>query len=257
MKNKNSKQRTNVLQGDIVMGRNTIQEVLKHFPERILQLLIAGRPAPEFLDSIAKLQKRHVPVLELDGISLSQIAQSESHQGMLAVLKPRVKLDLKDWLKEQGEIPQGLVLMLDGVQDPQNLGAILRAAECFGVKAVIWSRNRGPGITAVVAKTSAGASELVPLIEVSNLAEAQRKLKQHKYWLIALENEAGAESLGKFKFPDGCALVLGSEGFGVSQLIKKEADFLVKIDLFGSINSLNVSQATAVVLHEFCRQKAG
>lgn len=248
-------QKINLPAGQLLIGRNSLREVLKHSPERLIKVLISKADSQQLDDLVAQISPQIIS--RVDRFALDELAGSDSHQGVLAVLKPRANVDVKSWMQQLDNQETSLLLLLDGVQDPHNLGAILRAAECFGVDAVIWSKNRGPTITPAVTKVSAGASELVQTIEVSNLVDIVGKLKDRNFWVVALENDASAKDLQAFEFPKKCALVMGSEGAGVSHLLKKQADFLLKIPLHGQINSLNVSQATTVVLYEFRRQVAG
>ena len=138
--------------------------------------------------------------------------------------------------------------MLDSIMDPHNFGAILRAAECFGVDAVLWSKNRGCDITPVVAKVSVGASELLPLVPVSNLAQALERLKDAGVWSIAADVSPEAQPIDQFEFPTKSLILLGSEGEGLQPLLLREAEFKITIPLHGKIDSLNVSQAAAVML---------
>lgn len=226
------------------MGKNCIAEVLKRSPERIVELLTSHNEVEPPFDQIAKRRVVSKNVLE-------KITNSTSHQGYVAKVTEREKIHIRDFVENCSE--DSLVLMLDGIEDPQNLGALLRAAECFGVDAVIFSKNRGASITPVVAKASVGASEIVPLIIVSNLHEALRILHDAYFTSYVAENEKGAELYSQ-RAPEGrSVLIMGSEGKGVQKLLKKTAHHTVYIPLKGSINSLNVSQATAVLLAHFSR----
>ncbi|NGX57805.1 MAG: 23S rRNA (guanosine-2'-O-)-methyltransferase RlmB, partial [Chlamydiae bacterium] len=220
------------------MGKNCVQEVLKTAPERI-EKIITAQPAPH-------LKKYDIPIEVKPKEALSKLVQSESHQGILAYVKEKSHLNLKEFLSR--DLDKSLVIMLDSIFDPQNLGAILRAAECFGVNAVVWSKNRGVDITPVVSKVSVGATELVDTMKVSNLAETVKRFQDKGYYAVTAEVGEGAESLYDFEFPSHTLLILGSEGKGVQPLISKRADFKVYIPMHGQIDSLNVSQATAVFL---------
>ncbi|MCP5504641.1 MAG: 23S rRNA (guanosine(2251)-2'-O)-methyltransferase RlmB [Chlamydiales bacterium] len=143
---------------------------------------------------------------------------------------------------------KSLVLMCDAIQDPQNFGSILRAAECFGVDAVIYSTNRNVALTPVVSKASVGASEIVPLIPVSNLVDTLKKFQDAGYFSVATEISDKAEALDSFVFPEQTLLMIGAEGPGIQPLLSKKSDFHLYIPMKGSIDSLNVSQATAVLL---------
>lgn len=236
------------LSGAIVIGRNAVREVLRHKPERVIKIMSSAKEgAANEIFGLA--QSAGVAVEAKRADEITALAQSDSHQGFLALIKDRPGLELKDLIKSEEGREQSLLVVVDAVQDPQNIGAIFRAAECFGAAGVILSKNRSPGITPAVTKVSVGASELVRSAYVSNLAEAVRKLKEADYWIVAARAGEGSEDLSSFSFPKRAALVLGSEEEGIQNLIEKEADFSVKIPLFGRIDSLNVSQAAAVMLY--------
>lgn len=236
------------IQGALVIGRNAVREVLRHKPDRVLRIISAAqRGSSEEIFSLA-----HSAGLEVESMGADEIAalaQSDSHQGFAAVIKDRPGLELKDLIKAEEGKEQSLIVVVDAVQDPQNIGTIFRAAECFGAAGVILSKNRSPGITPAVTKVSVGASELVRSVYVSNLAEAVRKLKDAQYWIVAARAGDDSQALSSFSFPKRSALIMGSEEEGIQALIEKEADFSVKIPLFGRIDSLNVSQAAAVMLY--------
>ena len=219
------------------MGRNCLREVCKHFPERIIRIY-TYKKEEAFIQGM--------PVSFVSKQKLHDLVDSESHQGFVAEVEERSNTNLKDFLKEDRE--RSVVLVLDSIFDPQNLGALLRAAECFGVDGVIWSKNRGVDVTPVVSKSSVGASELVNIMKVSNLVESIKKLKDAGYWVVTAEVDPEALSLYSFDFPEKTVLVIGSEGKGIQPLISKHSDFKVYIPMSGKIDSLNVSQATAVFL---------
>lgn len=217
----------------IIMGKHAIEEVQKRDPQRIHR--------------IYSHQKNHpFPVTVVPKQKLSSLAGSESHQGLVAEVKEREFLTPKEFLKTAPE--KSLILMVDSIQDPQNFGTILRAAECFGADAVIYSKNRNVGLTPVVSKASVGASEVVPLMPVSNLADTLKKFQEGGYFSVAAEVKEGAHSLSTFEFPNQTLLIMGAEGSGIQPLLSKNSDFHVMIPMQGAIDSLNVSQATAVFL---------
>lgn len=226
------------------MGRNCVKEVLRYSPERIIKIFTANP------DSELKMlsENHHIPLTIVDKGELSRMVNSDSHQSIAALLKDKPSLSLDDYLKSSQKKESDLVLLLDSINDPQNLGALLRAAECFGVGAVMWSKNRGCDITPTVSKASVGATELVDIVKISNLVEAAKTLKEEGYQVIAAEVGKEAHSLYQFNFPAKAALIVGSEGPGVRPLLSKQADHQVYIPMLGTIDSLNVSQATAVFL---------
>lgn len=238
---------------DLIMGRNCIEELLRHNPARICEVFLAesrgevsqGRRS-SLRDSIERLG---VPVRECGRHELDQMVQSDSHQGVVARVKSRSFLSLDGLLERARQKDSVRVLALDGVLDPQNVGAILRAAECYGIDAVMWSKNRAAPLGPVVSKVSVGASELVPLCPVANLHRAVEALKEVGVWSVGAVVAPDATDLSAFDPPQKWVLVMGSEGEGIQHLIEQNLDFRVYIKMFGVISSLNVSQATAVFLH--------
>lgn len=237
----------------LVIGRNATRELLRVSPERIRRALIAGGAGRDsrFKELHAVFQENNIPVTELDEKELSGLAGTSSHQGVVCEVVPRRPLSLSEFLQLKSDAQHLCIGIIDTVYDPQNLGAIFRAAECFGIDALLWSRNRGTGITPVVSKTSAGASELVPYIEVANTARALDQLKESGFWIVAADVQGESQSISSFSFPEKTALILGSEGAGVSQLLLKKTDFRVMIPLAGNIDSLNVSQAAAIFFYSY------
>lgn len=236
------------------MGRNTLEEVLKHKAEIIIEVYTSlSSNAGERKDQLIKdLENKKISIKYLPASHLSSLAGSDSHQGFVAKIKERNFLDLKSFLKKENE--NLFALMLDNISDPHNMGAIFRSAECFGVDVVVYSKNRGSEITPVVSKVSCGATELVPILRISNLAQTAEEFKRNGYELVIAENREDAIALPEFKFSSKTLLIMGSEGEGVQPLLKKLADKSLKIPLLGKIDSLNVSQATAVIL-SFMRLK--
>ncbi|MCP5491636.1 MAG: 23S rRNA (guanosine(2251)-2'-O)-methyltransferase RlmB [Chlamydiales bacterium] len=233
----------------LIMGRNCIAEVLKVDPERILEVYTCQKPGGDEL--YHKLVQAKIKITERQKHQLAQMVNSESHQSYVAKVKDREWVSVKDFLRE--ERAQSVVLMLDSINDPQNFGAILRAAECFGVNLVIYSKNRGVDITPVVSKVSAGASELVPIACVSNLAETMKAFQKSGYWAMTADVGEGSQNLYEHQPAEKTLLVMGSEGKGVQPLIVKKCDFHLHIPMKGQIDSLNVSQATSVFLSFLCR----
>jgi 23S rRNA (guanosine2251-2'-O)-methyltransferase len=238
------------------MGRNCVEEVARHAPARLLEVFVAeakdGRAqgsGDRRLSIYQTLEDLGVPVRERRRDELDAMAQSDSHQGFVARVTPRVSLTLEELLEIAQREDDVRVLALDGVLDPHNLGAILRAAECFGITAVLWSRNRAAPVGPVVSKVSVGASELVPLCPVANLHRAIEALKELGVWSVGAMVARDAEPVASFKPPRKWLVVMGSEGEGIQRLIADSLDFRLYIPMLGEIDSLNVSQATAVFLH--------
>lgn len=233
----------------LIMGRNCIREVLKHSPERVVEVYTSLQPNEDAL--CAELVKQRIPIIQKSKKQLSILVESDSHQSFVAAVRERHQLGIKEFLENSVDRDRSLVLMLDSIYDPQNLGAILRAAECFGVDLVIYSKNRGTDITPTVTKTSAGATELISICKVSNLADTMQLFQKEGYKAVSTDLTERAESLYSFKFPEKTLIVMGSEHAGVQALLKKRCDFNVTIPMLGKVDSLNVSQATSIMLNGF------
>src|SRR5271155_4605051 len=183
---------------------------------------------------------------------LTKLARSEAHQGVVAIVRERQFLDLDDLL--QGTKRDRLLLALDGVEDPQNLGALLRTAEGAGVDGVVVTERRSAPLSPVAVKASAGAAEHVKIARVVNLVRTLEELKQRHLWCIGLD-ERGTMDYDQFDFSLGCVVVLGREGAGLHALVRRTCDPLLRIPMAGRVASLNVSAAGAVVLYEAARQR--
>jgi len=240
-----------------IIGRNALTEVLRASPERIRQVQScvteSGDHSADAKELLRTLRNAGVTVQESTRTALDTLAGSTTHQGFLATLSPRTPTDLREFIESHAGVNQCLILLLDSIADPQNLGTILRAAECFGVDAVVLSTNRGTSLTPAARKASVGASELVEIIEVGNMSQALGKLKEANFWSVAADGSPDAADVNRFEFPARCVLMMGAEGEGLHQLLKNQADFTVKIPMLGRIDSLNVSQATAILLHSYRR----
>jgi len=233
----------------LIMGRNCLFEILKASPERLIEVYTSQKSGDALYDALIK---EGIRLIDTPKKKLNHLVDSESHQSYVAKVKPRPLIEVKDFLREEKDA--SLVLMLDSIFDPQNLGAILRAAVCFGVDLVIYSKNRGADITPTVSKTSAGATELIPISKVSNLAETQKAFQKADYFAIGAEISDKTQSLYDFQFPEKTLLIMGSEGKGIQPLLSKKCDGHIYIPMLGNIDSLNVSQATAVLLSSYRRQ---
>jgi 23S rRNA (guanosine2251-2'-O)-methyltransferase len=241
---------------DLIMGRNCVEEVVRLCPDRLREVYMVHARDGERLGAETrrgslreKIVDLGVPLRDVRRDELDAMVQSESHQGVVARVVPRQVLPFEDLVQRATQQEQIGILALDGVLDPQNLGAILRAAECFGVSAVLWSKNRSAPLGPVVSKASVGASEIVSLCPVSNLHRSLEALKETGVWSIGAVVAPDAIPLKDFDRPNKWVLVMGSEGEGLQRLIEQNLDFRVYISMLGELSSLNVSQATAVMLH--------
>lgn len=233
----------------IVMGLHALTQLLRHAPKRILRVYTSVKIAGERKNGILReCEKWKIPIVATSEESLSRMCGSDSHQSFAAHVQGRTFLDVKQFIKSIEEKKQVFVLMCDQIFDPQNFGALLRTAECFGVDGVVWSKNRGSDLTPVSAKTSCGASEWMALIRVSNLAEAVSQFQDAAFEVVAATLKEGSKNAFHFHFGPRTVLVVGSEGEGIQPLIQKRADHCLHIPLFGKIESLNVAQAAASLL---------
>ena len=226
----------------LIFGRNPVREALR--AKRVISVSInSSFQDKETLDLI-KLQKLQVKVVsngELDN------ACQGVHQGIMAITKPYEYLDLNEIIRRSKLEDVPIVVILDGINDPHNLGAILRSADVFGATGLIISKHNQVPLNATVAKTSAGAINYVPVSLVNNLNQAIDKLKENGFWVVSTDGNASINYQDlKYDFP--VALVIGSEGEGVSKLILKNSDYVVKIPQSGHVNSLNASVAAGILL---------
>lgn len=237
-----------------VFGRNTVREILKHQPSRLLRLLVAE--GSHVLDELRSLLAAlpDVVIESLPRGQLSEIAGSENHQGVVAFLEPLVSPSLEE-LATKAKQGSGILIALDEVQDPHNLGAVLRAAEATQAAGIIIPQDRSVQLTPAARKVSVGASELVPVCQVVNLRRALQQLKQLGFWSVGAALSDQSVDLFHFKPNFPLVLVLGSEGNGLRAGILEECDQLVKIPMLGVLDSLNVSQSAAVLLYEFMRHR--
>jgi 23S rRNA (guanosine2251-2'-O)-methyltransferase len=194
------------------------------------------------------VQVRFLPRAELD-----RMAGNNAHQGVVAVTSAKQYSDLDDVIAaKRGQY--SLIVVLDGVEDPHNLGAILRTADAAGADGAVIPERRAAGVTGAVAKASAGASEHLPVAKVTNIARSVEDLKTRNIWVVGLDERA-PQTYDSLDYNMDCAVVLGAEGKGVHELVRKKCDFLVSIPMLGKVPSLNVSVAAAVVLYEIVRQR--
>jgi 23S rRNA (guanosine2251-2'-O)-methyltransferase len=202
---------------------------------------------------IEDCRRLSVPVRFLQRTELDRMAGNAAHQGVVAVTSAKQYNDLADVIAAKRD-NYSLILVLDGVEDPHNLGAILRTADAAGANGVVIPERRAATVTGTVTKASAGASEHLPIAKVTNIARSIEELKENNIWTVGLD-ERGAKTYDSLDYKMDCALVLGGEGKGLHDLVKRKCDFLVSIPMLGKVPSLNVSVAAAVVLYEIVRQR--
>jgi rRNA methylase, putative, group 3 len=233
----------------MVMGLHTLRELLSHAPERLLKVYTVKPAGDRKSDILTDCQAHRIPIVFTSLADLTKMAGSDSHQSFVAHIRGRKFWDLKEFFTKIEEKDHSIILMVDQIFDPQNFGALIRCAECLGADAIIWSKNRGADLTATAAKSSCGASELLPLLRVSNLAETAEAFKKEGFEVVSSLLDSRAESLNTFRFAPRTLLIVGSEGEGIQPLLQKKSDHLVYIPMAGKIESLNVAQAAAILLH--------
>ncbi len=242
---------------ELVYGINPVIEGLRGKLRQPLELLLArGAQGPRLAEVSRLAAEAGVPVRTRERVDLDRLAGHTHHQGVLLRVAPFAYGELDDLLvraRKQGEPP--FLLVLDGVTDPHNFGAILRSADAAGCHGVIVARDRACPVTAVVEKTAAGALAHLPLCQVTNIARTLEELKQGGVWVYGLAGEAGAAPLHAIDFTGAVALVAGSEGEGLRPNVRKHCDGLVAIPMRGGVPSLNVSVAAAVAMFEVVRQR--
>lgn len=241
---------------DIIYGVNPVTEALRGSRKAFELFLAEG--ADKRLDKLMQLAgEKEVPVRRRDRGALTRLSGSEHNQGAVLRVEPYPYAELSDLIdrwKECGE--QGLILLLDGIQDPHNLGALIRSAACAGAHGIVIPQDRACGVTPTVEKVSAGGVETVMVARVANISQALELLKKEGFWVYGAAGEAG-ESLYRQDFRGHVALVIGGEGEGVRPLVRKHCDLLISIPLKGAINSLNASVAGGIMLFEVVRQREG
>jgi 23S rRNA (guanosine2251-2'-O)-methyltransferase len=246
------------MSGPVAYGVHAVRVLLSRTPQRVRRVMVAeGKESVRLAEIHALAAQAGVAVVTVDAASLDKLADGGRHQGVLAEVAARSgdpETQLEEALEAAGPTP--LLLVLDGVQDPHNLGACLRSADAAGVAAVIAPRDRAAGLTPVVRKVAAGAAEAVPFVAVVNLARTLRELKERGLWLVGTDDSAD-KSLHDVDLTGPLALVMGSEGEGMRRLTRECCDQLVSIPMAGAVESLNVSVATGVVLFEAVRQRRG
>lgn len=239
-----------------IAGRNAVAEALKS-GRPIDSLYVArGDRSGSLGVLIAKAKKLGIAVKEADSVKLDHLCAGAVHQGVVAVAAAKAYATIDDiFALAESRQEQPFLILADGLEDPHNLGAILRVAECAGAHGVVIPKRRSVGLTASVGKASAGAVEYVPVARVTNLADTIDELKQRGVWVYAAD--MNGQNWCETDFSGPAAVVIGSEGFGVGRLIREKADAVISLPMLGKINSLNASVACGIVCYEIVRQRSG
>ena len=240
---------------DQVEGRNAVLELLESERD-INKILIAnGEKHGSIYKIISIAKERKIPTTEVDRSKLNKISQTQNHQGVIAIVPPFNYCEVYEILElanEKNEQP--FILILDGIEDPHNLGSIIRTAETAGVHGIIIPKRRSATVNSTVSKVSAGAVEYMKIARVNNINETIRQLKKQGIWICGTDMETETiYTKQDYRLP--IAIVIGSEGFGMSRLVKENCDFLVKIPMKGKINSLNASVSAGIIMYEVVRKR--
>lgn len=241
---------------DIIAGRNAVEEALRGGRPIDSLYVTRGEHGGSLGALIARAKSKGVTIKEADVRKLDFLCGNAVHQGVVAVAAAKEYATVDDMFRlaeERGEPP--FLIVADGLEDPHNLGAVLRVAECAGAHGVIVPKRRSVGLTWAVGKASAGAVEYVPVARVTNLVSTLEELKERGVWIYAADMDG--ESWCKVDYSGPAAVVIGSEGFGVGRLVKEKSDFVISLPMKGKINSLNASVACGIICYEIARQRSG
>jgi 23S rRNA (guanosine2251-2'-O)-methyltransferase len=241
---------------DRLTGIHTVHEALES--GRALERIVVarGRHGDRIEELVAKARERGVPVRFEERAQIDRLAGTPQHQGVVAFAAAKHALSIEDLIRGEASLAPAsrLLVILDGVEDPHNLGAVVRSSLAAGAGGVILPERRAVGLNETVARAAAGALEHMPVARVVNVARAMEELKEAGYWLVGLDEHA-KQKYAEIDYTCAIALVLGGEGAGLHDLVKKRCDFLVSIPTTGPIRSLNVSVSAGVVLFEVVRQR--
>ena len=245
------------IQSNLIFGVNPVMEKLRASPDQVTEILLADGHLRSSLRALEiEARSMGVPVTYAHRKALDRLATGDKHQGVVARVAPYLYAQFSDWFANDSPPfpPSDEILILDGLTDPHNFGALLRTAEAVGIRRVIIPQDRSVEVTPTVVKASAGAVHHLQICRITNVRRAMQTLKENGYWLVGLDGQA-AEQIFDRIYPEKLGIVLGSEGRGIRPLNLRECDFRVSIPMLGKISSLNVAVAGAVFLYEILRQK--
>jgi 23S rRNA (guanosine2251-2'-O)-methyltransferase len=245
---------------EILYGRQPVRETLRAGRRQVFELLLArGLKTSGIVGEVQSLARQTgVPIRTVDRRELGRICGEANHQGAAAVVSGYPYDHLEALFNENSsEAPPPFLLILDHVQDPQNLGSLLRTAEAVGVHGVVLPDRRAAPVTPAAVRTSAGAAEHVRVVRVTNLVRAMTALKDHGVWLAGLEAMPTAQPYDQADLKGAIGLVIGSEGQGLARLVRENCDYLIRLPMAGQVESLNAAVAGAIALYEIRRQRGG
>ena len=228
---------------NVIYGRNPIKESLS--TNRLKKVYLVDGFSDKGI--LTMLNEKKIAIQYISAKEMTNLCGGGTHQGIAAEIKPYEYYSLEYVLKKADLVERPIILLLDGIEDPHNLGAILRSADVFGVSGVIISKHNQVALNATVAKTSAGAVNYVPVVLVNNLNQTIDKLKKAGYWIVSTDGSA-TTNYNDINYDFKSVVVIGSEGYGVSSLVLKNSDYIVKIPMYGHVNSLNASVAAGILM---------
>lgn len=241
---------------DVISGRNAVIEALKSKQQIDVIYVQSSFTGGSMNQLIALAREQRIVIKQVTAQKLDDLSEHINHQGVVAITSVAEYVSLEDILKIAQEKQQPpFLLICDEIEDPHNLGAIIRTAEAVGVHGVVIPKRRSASLTQIVYKTSAGAASVVPVCRVANLVQTIEKLKQQQIWIYTADMDGTPWC--QMDYVGGVALIIGSEGKGVSRLVKEQSDFIVSLPMNGQINSLNASVAAGVLMYEISRQRLG
>ena len=250
----NNKTNENLNKSDVIAGRNPVSEAIRN-GRAIDKILVAkGEKNGAVVGILAKAREKQILVKEVDRTKLDFVCGNETHQGIVAFAAVREYSTVEDILsyaEEKGEAP--FIMILDEVEDPHNLGAIIRTAECAGVHGVIIPKRRSAGLSYTVGKASAGAVEYMRVARVTNIAVLIDELKEKGVWVYGAD--MNGTDYSKCDFSGACAIVIGNEGKGISRLVREKCDVIVSLPMKGKINSLNASVAAGILMYSAMKNR--
>ena len=238
-----------------IEGRNPVMEALKSGREIDKIYVLKGDSQGSLVKIIGLARKNRIPLVEVDKRKLDEMSESHSHQGVIALIPPVDYVSVDEILKraeQKGEAP--FIVVLDEIEDPHNLGSVIRTANGAGVHGIIIPKHRASGITATVAKVAAGACFYTPVAKVTNLTRTIEELKHKGVWFYGADMN-GEKTVFETDFSGGVGIIIGNEGKGISRLVKEQCDFLVRIPMLGEIESLNASVSAGIFMYQAASSK--
>ena len=253
--NKFSKENEQKEFDDQIEGRNAVLELLESGKDINKIYITKGEKHGSITKIIAKAKERKIVTVEVEREKINQMAQTENAQGVIAIVPPFDYCEVEDILNEaKSKNEKAFILILDGIEDPHNLGSIIRTAETAGVHGIIIPKRRAAAVNSTVVKTSAGATSFMKVARVNNINETIKYLKENNVWIYGIDMETEKMYYDE-DLTGNVAIVIGSEGFGMSRLVKENCDFLIKIPMKGKITSLNASVSAGIVMYEAVKQR--